>query len=179
MNYSAVEIFGIAAARLAQEYPAAVFDAGPEAPHRRINQQDAAPGGRVVMLPSAIQPGTRIFNDLEAEFRADLEVWDFQCFGYSEDPEAKWIHHYERAERLGDTIARAFFPYTVRIKFIGGKPGGMAQSPTLGALKTVSYAVLRPIGVWATAGTVAADGGAPDVGGELLSTFSLSTEVTR
>lgn len=179
MKFTSEEIAAVVEARLRAEYPEAVFDCGPEAPHKRMNQQEGAPGGRVVMLPGSIAPGTRILHSLEDEVRADLEIWDFECFGYSEDPEAKWINHYGRAERLGDTVGRAFFPFTTRIKFVGGKPGGAKQSPTVGALRIVSYAVLRPIGAWTQAAAVSVDGGTPDIAKNLLSDFTTSIQVTR
>lgn len=179
MRFTAKEIASVVAARLAQEYPAAVFDAGPQAAHSRINQQTDYPGGRIVMIPGKAGPGTRILYSMIDEVRADLEVLDFECFGYDPSVDAKWLDHFDRAQSLGDIVARALFPYTTRIKFLSGEPKGLQQMPVVGAVWTVSYAVLRPVGAWATPATVAADLGAPDVDSATLVSITPSIEVTR
>ena len=75
-TFNVAEIAACVTARLAQEYPLAVFDASPIAINHRTNQQASGPGGRVVMAPAAIAVGRPMFAGPEEAF-CSLDAYDF------------------------------------------------------------------------------------------------------
>ena len=176
--FNVTEIAACVSARLLQEYPLAVFDASPIGINHRTNQQASGPGGRVVMAPSAVAVGKPMFSSPQEAF-CSLDSYDFYCYGWTAaDP--SWVSQYARAQKLADTVMRAFYPYMARIAFTGGKPSGDQQSNQTGAQIMLTFTVRRPVaGQLGPSASDVSDGGSRDVADVLMTNVDLTLTATR
>lgn len=177
-TYSAREIADCVAARLAQEYPAAVFSASPVAINQRVNQQATGPGGRIVMVPSGVAKGKPMLSGPLEAF-ADNDTYTFYCYGWAADSQA-WADQYTRAQELGDVIKRAFYPFMTRIQFTAGATSGDQQTNQTGAQIAYTYTVRRPIkGELGPDPSDAHDGGSTDVSRVEITALTTEIEAIR